>query len=69
MICFAQEVIQGPRESREGVSIITESVNEHRCITGTSRCMRGNFSPASREEADGGGRAGVKSDCVSKPSE
>lgn len=34
--------------SAEGGSVITdsESVDEHRGITGTSRCMQGNFSPA-----------------------
>lgn len=62
--CCAQEVIQGPRraESRGGgVSIITdgvESVHQHRYITGTSRCMQGNFSPA---PCLGGGAAGVQS--------
>lgn len=49
-------------EQRRGFSIIidgVESVNEQRCITGTSRCMQGNFSSA-------GGRDGVKSDSFSK---
>lgn len=43
-------------EQRRGFSIIidgAESVNEQRCITGTSRCMQGNFSPAPWKEERG----------------
>ena len=54
MICSGSD--SKPRgQQRRGFSIIidgVESVNQQRCITGTSRCMQGNFSPAPWEEEE-----------------